>query len=228
MPKKLYNYSLSNEIRKYFDIQSWEPIIQWAEKNIDFSKDISAQRNRLDFDLYPYQKEVIQQWEDLNNIKTVTVVAPEQLGKTNMYIVGLLYRMIFSPCQSLIVYPSDNLASESNLTKIQPLMKRIPQLKTELDKPKSFRSDRYAFSNLVSYFQGAGSKIVSKSCQIVIGDEVDAYPTIGKLDPVADMRKRTRSYDSSIMFLVCTPSEENRAHLEVVSCVQSRLLAFTL
>lgn len=145
-----------------------------------------------------------------------------------MYIVGLLYRMIFAPCQSLIVYPSDNLASESNLTKIQPLMKRIPQLKTELDKPKSFRSDRYAFSNLVSYFQGAGSKIVSKSCQIVIGDEVDAYPVIGKLDPVADMRKRTRSYDSSIMFLVCTPSEENRTHLEVVSCVQSRLLAFAL
>jgi hypothetical protein len=79
MSKKLYNYSLTDEIRKYFDIQSWEPIIQWAQKNIDFSKDISAQRNRLDFDLYPYQKEVIQQWEDLNNIKTVTVVAPEQL-----------------------------------------------------------------------------------------------------------------------------------------------------
>lgn len=126
-----------------------------------------------------------------------------------MYIVGLLWRMIFSPCQSMIVYPSDNLASESNLTKIQPLMKRIPQLKAELDKPKSFRSDRYAFSNLVSYFQGAGSKIVSKSCQIVIGDEVDSYPVVGKLDPVADMRKRTRSYDSSIMFLVCTPSEVN-------------------
>lgn len=117
--------------------------------------------------------------------------------------------MIFAPCQSLIVYPSDNLASESNLTKIQPLMKHIPQLKAELEKPRAFRSDRYAFSNLISYFQGAGSKIVSKSCKIVIGDEVDQWPVIGKLDNVADLKKRTRSYDSSISFLVCTPTEEN-------------------
>lgn len=120
------------------------------------------------------------------------------------------------------------LAAESNMTKIQPLMKRIPQLKAELSKPKSFRSDRYAFSNLVSYFQGAGSKIVSKSCQIAIGDEVDAWPVIGKIDNVSDLKKRTRSYDSSIMFLVCTPSEENRKNLEIIFEFFSRLLALTL
>ena len=88
--------------------------------------------------------------------------------------------MVFAPCQSMIVYPSDNLASETNVTKIQPLMKHITQLKIELEQPRSFRSDRYAFSNLISYFQGAGSKIVSKSCQIVIGDEVDQWPKIRK------------------------------------------------
>lgn len=145
-----------------------------------------------------------------------------------MYIVGLLWRMIFSPSQSLIVYPSDNLAAESNTTKIQPLMRRIPQLKAELDKPKSFRSDRYAFSNLISYFQGAGSKIVSKSCQVVIGDQCDAFPVIGKLDAIADMKKRTRSYDNSIMFLVCTPSEQNRAYMEIIFKFFTGLLAFTL
>ena len=88
--------------------------------------------------------------------------------------------MVFAPCQSMIVYPSDSLASETNVTKIQPLMKHITQLKVELEQPRSFRSDRYAFSNLISYFQGAGSKIVSKSCQIVIGDEVDQWPKIRK------------------------------------------------
>ena len=88
--------------------------------------------------------------------------------------------MVFAPSQSMIVYPSDNLAAESNTTKIQPLMKHIPQLKLELERPRSFRSDRYSFSNLISYFQGAGSKIVSKSCQIVIGDEVDQWPKIRK------------------------------------------------
>jgi hypothetical protein len=75
-----------------------------------------------------------------------------------------------------------------------------------LDKPRSFRSDRFAFSNCISYFTGAGSKLVSKSCQVAIGDEVDVWPVLGKLDNVADLKKRTRSYDSSILFLVCTPT----------------------
>lgn len=126
-----------------------------------------------------------------------------------MYIVGLLWRMIFDPCQSMIVYPSDSLAAESNTTKIKPLMKHIPQLRNELAQPRSFRSDRYAFSNLVSYFQGSGSKIVSKSCKVVIADELDAWATLGKIDNLADLKKRTRSYDSSMTFLVCTPSEED-------------------
>lgn len=206
---KKEKFDLIKEIRKFFEVQAFQSIIPWAEKNINFSSDISAQRNFLDFSLYPYQVDILKQWEDLKHIKTVTVVAPEQCGKTCTYIVGLLWRMVFAPCQSLIVYPSDNLASESNLAKIQPLMKHIPQLKAELEKPRAFRSDRYAFSNLISYFQGAGSKIVSKSCKIVIGDEVDQWPVIGKLDNVADLKKRTRSYDSSISFLVCTPTEEN-------------------
>ena len=58
--------------------------------------------------------------------------------------------MVFAPCQSMIVYPSDNLASETNVTKIQPLMRHIQQLKAELEQPRSFRSDRYSFSNLIS------------------------------------------------------------------------------
>lgn len=202
-------FDLASELRKYFQLQAFEPIIPWAMKNINFSSDVSAQRNFLDFDLYPYQIDPIQTWEDLDHIKEVVVVAPEQMGKTNCYIIGLLWRMIFDPCQSMIVYPSDSLAAESNSTKIKPLMKHIPQLKAELARPRSFRSDRYAFSNLVSYFQGSGTKIVSKSCKVVIADELDAWAVIGKMDNLADLKKRTRSYDSSMTYLVCTPSEEN-------------------
>ena len=41
--------------------------------------DVSAERNHLDFSLYPYQIDVIKEWEDLDSIKTVTVVACEQM-----------------------------------------------------------------------------------------------------------------------------------------------------
>ena len=77
MKKKKFN--LISEIRKFFEIQAFQSIISWAEKNINFSSDISAQRNFLDFSLYPYQIDPLKQWGDLQHIKEVVVVAPEQM-----------------------------------------------------------------------------------------------------------------------------------------------------
>lgn len=208
--KKAQKFDLIEHIKRYFNLTPYQPIIQWCQKNIDFSQQISAERNKLDFNLYPYQKPILKQWQNQKKkIKTIVVVAPQQTGKTNMFVDGILYNMVFNPCQSLIVYPSDDLAIATNQTKLKPLMKHIPALKEQLQKPRSCRSECYKFSNLISYFQGAGSKIVSKSCKIVIGDQVDAWPTMNGIDNVADLKKRTRSYNSSICFLISTPTTVN-------------------
>lgn len=79
MTKKHFN--LIEEIRKFFEIQAYEDIISWAKKSINFSSDISAQRNFLDFSLYPYQIDILKQWEDLKHIKEVVVCSPEQMRK---------------------------------------------------------------------------------------------------------------------------------------------------
>ena len=205
--KKREPFSITEHIRRYFSLMPYQDIISWAEKNIDFSDDVSAERSKLDFNLYPYQKPILKQWQNEGKkIKTIVVVAPEQTGKTNMFVIGGLYNMVYNPSQSLIVYPNDQLAIATNQTKFLPLMRHIPVLKQELQKPKSYRSDCYRFSNLVSYFQGGGAKIVSKSCKIVIMDQVDAIQPPPNTDPVADLKKRTRSYNSSICFLISTPT----------------------
>ena len=85
MKKKHFN--LIEEIRKFFEIQAFQSIIPWAEKNINFSNDISAQRNFLDFSLYPYQVDILKQWEDLKHRKEIVVCSPEQMGKTNLFVV---------------------------------------------------------------------------------------------------------------------------------------------
>ena len=83
MKKKHFN--LIEEIRKFFEIQAFESIIPWAKKNINFSNDISAQRNFLDFSLYPYQVDILKQWEDLKHIKEVVVCSPEQMRVKQIY-----------------------------------------------------------------------------------------------------------------------------------------------
>lgn len=208
--RKIVEFDLIQNIRRYFSIMPYQPIIPWCEKNIDFSDDVSAERNKLDFDLYPYQIPILQHWENKQKtIKTITVVAPEQVGKTAMFVCGLLWNMVFNPCQSLIVYPNDQQAIGTNQTKFLPLMKHIPVLRQQLKNKRSYSRERYFFSNLISYFQGAGIKIVSKSCKIVIGDEVQAWPTIHGVDNVRDLKKRTRSYNNSVCFLISTPKFED-------------------
>lgn len=81
--KKLFN--LAESLRSFFKLQAFQPIIPWALKNINFSNDVSAERNYLDFNLYPYQVDIIKQWEDLVNIKECVVVCPEQMRENQHF-----------------------------------------------------------------------------------------------------------------------------------------------
>lgn len=81
MPKlkqPIEHYDLISEIASFFSIKPFEHIIEWAQKNINFSDDVSNERDRLDFDTFPYQIDPIKEWEDLTTIKTVTLVFPQQ------------------------------------------------------------------------------------------------------------------------------------------------------
>lgn len=125
--KKSQKFDLIKSIRDYFHITPYMPIMEWIDSNISYSDDVSAERSKPDFTQYPFQVDIIKQWEDMNSRKRVVVTAIEQVGKTNMMVLGLLYRMVYDPCQSMCVYPSDTKCQEMNLTKIQPLIKHIPR-----------------------------------------------------------------------------------------------------
>jgi hypothetical protein len=72
--------------------------------------------------------------------------------------------------QAIITYPSLELAVETSTVKFIPLFKKIEQFKEEIEKPFAIRSDRLKLSNNLIYWQGAGTKIVSKSAKMVLGD----------------------------------------------------------
>lgn len=200
---------LCRSVRQLFNIRPHVDIITWARENIDFSGDISAERQRLDLDMSPFLIDPLKAWEFSGKIREVTVCGIEQHGKTLLEVIGVLYNMVDKPCSNLCVYPSDDIAEKVNRTKYEPLIRKIPQLAAELERPFSRRNDRYTFGASTMFFQGAGAKIVSVSCKIRVGDEIDQYPVIKNLNNVDDLRKRGRSYSESILYLVCTPTEES-------------------
>lgn len=201
--------ALCSTVRKFLDIRPHQDIISWAKENIDFSGDISAERQRIDFDLSPFLIEPLRTWEFTGKIREVTVCGIEQHGKTLLEVVGVLYNMIDKPCANLCIYPSDDIAEKVNRSKYEPLIRKIPQLAAELERPFSRRNDRYTFGTSTMFFQGAGTKVVSVSCKIRVGDEIDQYPVIKNLNNVEDLKKRGRSYSESMLYLVCTPTEES-------------------
>lgn len=189
------------------DFSEAPDIIDWATEAIDFSDDVSAERKRFDIGLSPFLAEPLRAWQYAGTIREVVVCGIEQHGKTMIEVIGVDYCMRFFPSSMICVYPSDDLAADVNRTKYEPLLKRIPELAKELEKPNAKRQDRYVLGESTMFFQGAGAKIMSRSCKVVVLDEEDQYPTVKHLSAVDDARKRTRSYSESILYRVCTPTE---------------------
>lgn len=192
---------------RYLELSQFLEPAAWAEKNISFEYDISANFEKFDLSLTPYLKDPLNTWNFSNTIREVTVVSPEQMGKSLSWIIGLLYNFIYNPCLSIIVYPSDEKGVAVNKEKIEPLIKAIPRLAVELEQPRSQKKNCYHFSNLKCYFMGAGSRVTSQSSKIRIADEVDDW--IAHEEKVAnlqDLRKRARSFSESMLFKVCSPT----------------------
>lgn len=79
--KKKEQFNLIEAINGYFNIIPFSPIIPWIEKNISMVDDVSSERDHPDFTQYPYQIDVLKQWEDLETRKHVTFTGCEQMRK---------------------------------------------------------------------------------------------------------------------------------------------------
>lgn len=196
---------LSNSIQSYFQIKEWKDIISFAQQDIDLSGDISSAKDRIQFQNYPYMIDILKSCVIEKGVrKQVVLMGIDQLGKTTIQLIALLYNCCYNTLQSIVAYPSDDLAIETATVKFLPLFKSIPQFQSDLEKPFAIRSDRFRLSNAIVYWAGAGAKIVSKSCKLVIGDQCALWscPNTNNLN---QLKKRTRSYNECLQLFLSTP-----------------------
>lgn len=197
---------LSQGITSFFDIMPYKDIIDFALNDIDLSDDVSSDKNKVDLQNYVYLIDPLKSCAIESNIRKEVVISfPEQMGKTMIEMIALLYNAVYNNLQGLICYPSLELAVETSNVKFIPLFKKIEQFKQEIEKPFAIRSDRLKLSNAIIYWQGAGTKIVSKSAKLVLGDECSIWETPHNVNNLNQLKKRTRSYSECLQLFVSTP-----------------------
>lgn len=179
----------------------------WAAENIRFSGARDPIPGPLDLTLTPYLVDPINAWELApgQGLKEVTVVAPEQTGKSLSWECGELWSLEHSPGMSLVYYTSDDKATRINEEKIEPLIRNVPQFGGWLDALNAKKNDCYRLGPNLVYFSGVGARISSFSARRLVADEIDDWSEKKGVNALNDLRKRARAYGSSLLYKVCTP-----------------------
>ena len=180
----------------------------WASSNIIFSSPKDPIQGPLDFSLSPFLIDPIRAWDlsGVTGLREVTVVAPEQLGKTLSWLAGLLWASVYHPGTALIYYTSETKSRLVNQTKLRPLISNVRDLRPYLDMPNSATASEYRLGPAQINFGGVGSRISSITSIYNIADELDDWQPPRGTSPLDDLRKRSRAFSTGLLYKVCTPA----------------------
>lgn len=158
----------------------------------------------FDAEKSPFLREPLEAWEG-DGRREITVIAPQQTGKTLAWLIPLMWQMEYHYGISLIIYPSDDKAEEINEQKVRPCLENNPRWAEELQKPKSRPKGLYRLGGNLAYFQGACRRISSISSPWCIADELDDWATEQEAPAgLGDLRLRQTSFDNCRLGKVCT------------------------
>lgn len=179
---------------------------EWAERNILFSRPADPIKGFMDFRNSPYLREPVNAWEcTTDGTKELTLVAPEQMGKTLFWLCGLLWSLVYRPGVSLIYYTSDDKSALVNTTKLLPMLEQIPRFERAINRPNAKNKTQYRLGDNLINFGGVGSRISSITSSVNVADEVDDWLETRGKDSLQDLRKRSRTYKQAVLAKVCTP-----------------------
>ena len=204
---------------EYLSPRELPGVIDWVQNNIDLGRDMtSAKGGKVQLD--SYQVEPLEAL-DTKKVRRVSLMAVEQIGKSSIWQWYLLFRQDVDPAPAIVVYPSDEIAADTNRERLEPLMQGIPKLAGFLKMPKVKRRDAYHFPDSVTHFQGAGAPILSRPFAITVADEPDFWLGLTNdskqekqsqkaqknVSNLKNLHKRTRTYRKTRKMLeVCSPT----------------------
>jgi phage terminase large subunit GpA-like protein len=146
-------------------------------------------------------------------IKRVVVVAGSQLGKTELLLNLIGYRMDVDPAPILFISASQRLAESVSTSRLMPMIRSTPALLEKLDTSRSKLkiTEKFLAGQRLGFgWAGSAIELSSHPAHTVLIDERDrmASDVEAEGDPVTLAEARTATYADGKVIVVSTPTLE--------------------
>ena len=205
----------------------WKPptdlkISEWADEYRYLSPESSAVSGKYRTDYAPYQKEIMDVFND-PNIERIVWQKSAQVGATEILNNVVGYYIHMQPSPILIMQPSLQMAQAYSKEKLANMLRDTPVLRDRINEPKSKDSSNTVLSkkfeggttlNMVG--SNSAASLASRAVRILCIDEVDRMEAnVGSEgDPVLLASKRTQTFFNRKIYLCSTPTVKGISRIE--------------
>jgi len=205
----------------------WKPptqlkISEWADEYRYLSPESSAVSGKYRTDYAPYQKEIMDVFND-PNIEKVIWQKSAQVGATEILNNVIGYYIHMQPSPILVMQPTLQMAQAYSKEKLANMLRDTPVLRAKINEPKSKDSSNTVLSkkfeggttlNMVG--SNSAASVASRAVRVLCIDEVDRMEaSVGSEgDPVLLASKRTQTFFNKKIYLCSTPTVKGISRIE--------------
>ena len=205
----------------------WKPptelkISEWADEYRYLSPESSAVSGKYRTDYAPYQKEIMDVFND-PKIERIVWMKSAQVGATEILNNVVGYYIHMQPSPILIMQPTLQMAQAYSKEKLANMLRDTPVLRAKINEPKSKDSSNTVLSkkfeggttlNMVG--SNSAASVASRAVRILCIDEVDRMEaSVGSEgDPVLLASKRTQTFFNRKIYLCSTPTVKGISRIE--------------
>ena len=202
-----------------FRIPKRATLSEWAAQHFHLPP-VSAEPGLWRPESAPYQAGILDALSD-PTVSDLWLMMSAQTGKSTLLQIITAYYVVHRPSPILWIWPTDELATEFLDERFLPTVEHSPALRavwpTGLKTGRN-RADWKGFDGGFLAVTGAqrGAGLAGKAIRVVVGDEIDRWPTKipGEGSPIDLARRRTETYSDAVHVWCSTPTLEGMSHIE--------------
>ena len=211
-----------NKVQKLWRPPTQLKISEWADEFRYLSPESSAVSGKYRTDYAPYQKEIMDSFND-PNIERIVWMKSAQVGATEILNNVVGYYIHMQPSPILVMQPTLQMAQAYSKEKLANMLRDTPVLRARLNEVKSKDSSNTVLSkkfiggttlNMVG--SNSAASVSSRAVRILCVDEVDRMEaSVGSEgDPILLASKRTQTFFNRKIYLCSTPTIQGLSRIE--------------